>query len=317
MKTFKFTPSYSDKEFDNMINKKEFKSNWIYPGVEIFYNHSSDKNQNDATISYFKDDYYITDWPWGSKKPVHNGSNFLYKLNKNGFRSNHFEKIKDDRKSILTAGCSHTFGHCLPNELRWQNILLSNVYKQEQIQHFDVSSMGASIELIVKNVISFIRNYGKPNYIFIVFPDIYRGFRFDTKSQLFKNVFANEICLTEKNMEVYKEFTLGFKEEDGCMNAITNIFALEEICFNAGIKLFWSTWSERLSKIANSVEFKNFIEYHSNFPAKWGGDEKNKNIPVNTNNLEYWNVAGDNIHFGSFWNTEVSKMFEELLKNDK
>lgn len=272
---------------------------------------------NDSTMVKIEDGYLITDWFTSQPRPKNNiGSDFLYKINSNGFRSIHFEKINKEKISVLTAGCSQTFGHCLPNELRWSTMLTSKI-DQVNMQHFDLSSLGASIELIVKNILSFIRNYGSPNYIFINFPDMYRGFRFDEKYLMYRNVFANEKTFTKPDLESSKKFTLGFTDQDGYMNAVTNILALEDFCAAKEIKLFWSSWSQRLLKIGSTLNFRNFVLYSSEFPDRWDEKHKNTKIPDNINNLEYWRSAHDEQHFGSFWNLSVSNMFLEALKNDK
>jgi len=315
---FNFTSKVKTNDFIDFINNnKELKVDWIGPGIKIVYPDSDGIMNNDSNMAIIEDDYLITDWFTTQPKPDNNiGPNFLYKINSHGFRSIHFEKINKNKISMLTAGCSQTFGHCLPNELRWANMLASKI-DQNNMQHFDLSSLGASIELIVKNIFSFIRNYGSPNYIFINFPDMYRGFRFDEKHLIYRNVFANEKTFTKSDLESSKKFTLSFLDQDGYMNAVTNILALEDLCNAKNIKLFWSSWSDRLLKIGSVLNFNNFVLYESEFANRWDNNSKNTNIPENINNLDYWRSAHDEQHFGSFWNLSVSNMFLEALKNDK
>ena len=50
--------------------------------------------------------------------------------------------------------------------------------------------MGGSIRLITRNVFSFIRNYDKPDYIFLLFPDIARDFLYRKESNNFVSVYV-------------------------------------------------------------------------------------------------------------------------------
>lgn len=289
------------KDQPDLKSIKEFNSSWLGPGSRadqlLFL-----KNKD----SYYDDEGYLITNTVGDEKNINKEINYNYKINKHGFRSNHFKTINSNKTTILTAGCSNSFGQGLPEELRWQSFLLKNL-NNDDIDWFDVSSMGGSFRLITKNIISFIRNYGKPDYIFIIFPDIARDFMFNDKKNSFNNVNAHPFYLTQKKQPtIFKnlvDYTLNFNEYDALMKAIEHVWYLEELCKLSGIKLFWTSWEHRFHDEFFKLNFKNFIE---------------QTMPndLNINNLEYWDEANDRIHYGSKWTSWQGKIFSEKVLND-
>lgn len=293
------------KNFDSIV---EFRSDWIGTGSNRVW--SSFKNNKENNISYFDEDGYLITNDIGDKKVIDSEISWLYKINKNGFRSNHFEEIDSGKLSILTGGCSQSVGEGLPDNSRWQHFLLEGLDKNT-LQHFDISSTGASCSLIINNVISFIRNYGSPKYIFLVFPDNARDLKFDEENNRFQNVNVDEFFLIKKDKspKVFYEYTLNFNEYDSVMSTIKSIFALEELCRYANINLYWTTWFHPLSLIAKKIDFKNYVD------IDWDYFGTLKTIP-NPDNIKYWNFANDGLHFGVSWTSYQGKVFKEFI-NDK
>jgi hypothetical protein len=292
---------------------EEYSSEWIGPGNNKIFLGSLDRRTlipaEKKEIEYYdQNGYYITD-SVGDIKSINKNPNFTYKINRHGFRSKHFEPVDQNKTTILTAGCSHSFGQGLPEELRWQSFLLKNL-NTKNIELFDVSSMGASYRLIVRNIIAFIRNYGKPNYIFVVFPDVARDFLYDKDLKKFWNVSAQAKFLTEENKKkpVF-EYTLSFNEYDATMKAIEAIWYLEEICKWAGIKLFWTTWFSNCSDNFKNYNFNNFVEqdwkYFNNVAKS-----------SNPDNVPYWRIANDGSHMGSYWTSWQGKFFSGFVSNE-
>jgi hypothetical protein len=289
-------------DYNNFCKIKEYNSSWIGPGEREFCLLPTTLNKN----SYYDDQGYLITDSVGDLRSINKKIDFTYKINKHGFRSNHFKPVDSEKITILTAGCSHSFGEALPEELRWQNFLLKSL-KYSNLEWFDVSSMGASFRLVTRNVISFIRNYGKPNYVFIVFPDVARDFMFNDKENKFNNVNSNTrhiIKQKEHNIpQNFIDYTLSFNYYDALMKAIEYIWYLEEFCKTLNIKLYWTSWDNGLEEIFKNLNFKNFVE------QKWQHG-------LNIDNLEYWDMANDNLHRGSSWTSWQGKSFSEVMLND-
>jgi len=290
---------------------KEYDNYWIGSGTKKIFTKVLDSHPQSSktpdSISYYDDEnYYITD-DVGDGKVINSKNDFLYKINSHGFRSQHFKTVDENKITILTGGCSHSFGEGVPEEVRWQSFLLKNL-NDKNVEIFDVSSMGASCRLITRNVISFIRNYGKPDYIFLYLPDVARDFWYNEKSMSFENVNANTQWLikSDETPEIYKKYTLSFDEYTATMSYVEHIWALEEICEFANIKLFWTTWVPGLFEIfSNYIKFKNFVAF----------DIKNMQ-DKNLNNLPYWEYANDKNHPGAKTLSWVGNEFVRFMTND-
>jgi len=294
---------YSLENFKKLSVFEEYNPTWIGPGSERVW---SSKNNQD--ISYYDlDGYYITK-DVGDKKIINKNINFEYKINKHGFRSQHFKNVNTNKISVLTSGCSQSFGEGMPETLRWQYFLL-NDFIDKNVDHFDMAAMGASSRLIIRNIFTFIRNYGKPNYIFIVFPDIARNFMFHDNNKCFQNVTYHTKSLTNRSIMTphYTRYALGFHEHDAMMSFVEDVWALEQFCELTNIKLFWTTQDSRLEElIINNIKVKNFVVTNN----------KDLTQLENINNLEYWDIANDNAHRGSSWTSYVAKKFIEQVLND-
>ena len=151
----------------------------------------------------------------GSVKDVENFKklNYSFVTNKQGFRCEEFIKTHS-KKHILFAGCSHTFGYGSKYEEVWSHILYNKLLSEEPLSgYFNLGVEGASIIEIITNVYRYIRQYTKPDVIFLLLPDLERDFRY------LKNP---DILLTPFVIEFYKQF--------------------EDYCVSNNIKLISTTW---------------------------------------------------------------------------
>ena len=281
----------------NLNQMEEYNPKWIGPGHDNNFWTPGD------------DGYCITDSLINNMEK----SSFTYKINSHGFRSQNFKKLDANKINILTSGCSQSFGYGLPEELRWQSFLLNNLSNKD-VELFDISATGASFRLIVRNVFAFIKNYGKPDYIFIPFPDVARDFMFHEKYKRFVSVSANTKYLLEKrNNQINPNitYTESFNESDAIMRALESIWFLEDLCNALGIKLFWTTWVTNNSYVQSvfaNCDFNNFIKPDLEYLKQLRTIE-------NPNNLEYWHYAADGEHLGSSWTSWQGKIFSEKFYN--
>jgi hypothetical protein len=169
--------SYNNKNIDKILNASNL--NIVSSFIEN-YKTSSDSCK------------ILRTWQEDSEQKVNEfNDNIEYKLNEQYFRSQSFSNFNSNNVNALYAGCSFTFGMGLPDSLLWTSILNDKIekYLDKKVEPFNIGFRGFSNYLIIKNIMSFIRTYGKPNFLFIVFPDCAREFLFNEKSEQYEYVF--------------------------------------------------------------------------------------------------------------------------------
>jgi len=250
--------------------------------------------------------YYITDYVLAFHDSKNIGPEIIYKINSDGFRSNHFKKINSKKINVLTAGCSNTFGEAMPIDFIWRSMLKAEIPDSD---FYDVSSMAASTRLIVKNILTFIRKYGSPDFIFVVFPDLHRDIQFNKENREMQNCFPHTMWIREKKtFPTQSKFTINYVPEYNIFNNVEYIRMLEDICNALSIKLFWQTWSKEADQLYSKLDFLNYIPMPTTVSID---DEK---IPENKLGLPYWKFAKDNNHFGSYWHRSIADSFSIYLK---
>lgn len=299
---------YNFKNIKNFLNKTTIDS------CENFF------NKKYLKFGYFDNDgYLILNTMWHNN--VFDWPDFTYKINKDGYRTKHFNKLEKNKINFLFNGCSFTFGEGLPEKYLWPSILINKKYKNKQnVNYYNISSLGSSIELIIKNTLSFIRKYGKPNYIFLCFPSISRKIIFDNKNQKYINSFPSTIWLNSnkqlvsriekynedpKNLiKIQKKYTIDYEYENNIVSQSILIFLLEDYCKKENIKLFWTTWDLRENYIYENLDFNNFfpIDFHHN-----------QFLDSDKNNLPYFKIAKDGAHPGYLWNLKLSDFFSKII----
>ena len=254
-----------------------------------------------------------------------------YYFNSLGFRSDEFIK-NHNGKHILFAGCSETEG-CGGNlESSWPYIVYGELCKKEKISgFFNLSKAGWGHEVIISNIMAYINNYGKPDAIYILLPNMGRIYQWEDSSDdkehyFYKYFFADTV--KQKNQELYKYFfadTVKKKDQERGPNAryltrkLTveeqrNVFAtftilmklFEDYCISNNIELFWSTWdySDAIN-YSNVNIFKKFIKFitQKEFIAK------NQNFFINeTKTNKNWNFKRDG-HHGYFYHYSWAQQF--------
>jgi hypothetical protein len=214
-----------------------------------------------------------------------------YVINSDGFRCDEFGI--DTSSNFLFAGCSVSFGMGLPYESTWAYKLNKSLGKN---RFYNVSTSGLSIYNIVNNIISYIKNEGNPEHIFVMFPEYIRVPRFEKLEKdyyLVTNYLYPELGL---------EHTMFAKHL-----SINSITTLELLCSKLGIGLTWTTWDAGFSdELANGPISKNFNNFLNTIDNLVGGFRKNeKDYP-------YWDWARDKNHFGE----QNHDMFYKAIEND-
>ena len=306
------------KNYQENLNWKilnEYKGSYIYPGSNrtIFGKNSI---QNDRYGYIDEEGYFITN-DLQTVKSVP-GPDITYKINKDGFRSQHFKNLDKNKTNVLFSGCSSTFGEGMLKEYLWTSLLTDKINSQNK-DVYDVSAMGASIRLIIKNTLSFVRNYGNPDFIFIMLPDPHRDLQYNKDTENFINCFPHTMWLNKPNVGEFKtkkHFTLNYIPENTMLTGVDYLHMLEDICESNNIKLLWSTWSNESNSVYNKLNFRYYIEKPDIENLRSTINEKNTDFPFtnNENNLPYWAVAGDDQHPGTFWTTYIADLFYKEAK---
>lgn len=263
-------------------------------------------DHEEEAIRYEDDDgYFITDNVLSFFKKNIPGPKVLYRINKDGFRSDNFEPYKKNNLGVLFAGCSLTFGEGLPENLSWPSMLQKKLseFSKKTIQSYNMGYPAASIQLIIKNTISFINKFGKPKMLFLLLPNIERGIKLDKEiSKYVTTIPGPYMRKKEKDRgpsKVYLDFSENYDVSDILLNITVQLNLLENYCNEAGIFFRWATWSPESQEILKELDFKNFLEFDNDY------FKKIKNI----NNLDYWEYGNDGVHFGSSFSTYTSELF--------
>ena len=254
--------------------------------------------------------YYVTD-NIGHGFIVH-GPDVTYTLNYDGFRTKHFNQFDNNKDTILFAGCSWTFGEGLPEEYTWPSLVAKNFTSPD---FYNIGYMGMSISHIIKSVYSFIRKYGKPNYLFICFPDIQRNLMYSEKIESYIKAYANTTFIGSQDKDREK-YTINYQDEDNLLIATSQISALEDYCQEAGIKLVWTTWVYRDYDVFKMLGFKFLMDPDIGF-VQCNPSYNKSNSPYyeNPDDFPYWEEARDGAHPGTAWTHFISNRFISTVRD--
>ncbi len=234
-------------------------------------------------------------------------SKIIYKLNNVGQRSDDFNKLDTNKTNILFAGCSVTFGDYLPENFSWPH----HLYRYFQDLKVDVGPLnilsfpGASGPKIIYNIFKYFNNYGIPDYLFILMPDMFRyyGPQNDGKS------FLPSVPLSD-----------GDKIKES-MNPLRSIYEfqqfyrmLEIICNLLKIKLYSTSWSTFTNETISNLNFKTYksLDY-DNFEEVINSLDKDF---LKQYDKDFYIKAGDNMHPGLFTQIKYAQYFISRFKND-
>lgn len=187
---------------------------------------------------------------------------YSYSLNSNGFRSPEFSNDME----VIFGGCSNTFGAGMPQEATWPSLVAEGL----GITNYGVVAVpGYSIQAIVSDIFSVIREYSKPKMIICNFPDFSRH-DFVRLGQSGAGQF--NIKKEVPNIPV-RVGVINARYNDGCVIpdhfcSFLNLMAimhLESFCKEAGVKFLWTSWHIRPDlQVENPGNYSNLPEFVNN-----------------------------------------------------
>lgn len=178
---------------------------------------------------------------------------YNYEWNSDGIRSIELST----RPSVMALGCSITLGQGLPVSLRWTDLLSAST----GLSVANIAYSGASANKVVSSFFGAIHQYQyKPEIVIAYFANFERLFFVNGEGSGMQEWFINH---KPKKTKVtapwdYEEI---LPYEWVYYNNLDHIKMLEAFCEAAGIKLYWSCWSNGLTNEQEQFLKDNFRHY--------------------------------------------------------
>jgi hypothetical protein len=188
---------------------------------------------------YEKDGYHIIDNI--PTETVHKDKEHLtveYKYNSDFFRSDHFKKEHDGLHIVFT-GCSNTEGVGLNINQTWSHMLHSRISEKIKTSgYFNLGKGGCGWHNIISNFQVYVNDFGAPDILFVLHPNILRGYDWDNNfndrwSYSQTDPVSKETINNQKLIELHKKNFLNWV-------VAWNLFI--RYCESLGTKVLWSTW---------------------------------------------------------------------------
>jgi hypothetical protein len=242
-----------------------------------------------------------------SKEKSDNGNSInpdiYYKINNYGYRSDDILK-ENSESNFLYGGCSNTFGIGIPKISIWSH-QLNTILSGEKFINLGIN--GGSYKTIVYDVFNYIRNFGKPKGIFLLFPNIERQITFVGKKDNDINIFVNVYRNTSKQQQIESVIT----QKSNMFEFYNTIKMLEDYLLELKVPLVWTTWDNSLNNyILSNNWFDNYIS-SDNFDIFNRIQSSPKPQKLDNN---YWNVARDGSHLGSKYHLYYALIMHEEWK---
>ena len=202
----------------------------------------------------------------------------LYRQNIYGFRSGRFDKESE----IVIAGCSVTYGAGVAEENIWSSVLGEKFKKRTS----SVAMSGVSTSWLVDQLLIYFRKYGNPKMVLCLFPDLFRinlpvdGNYYKNKNEKPKyliNEFSyfSHFHPEPPKAEIYNKYLKMPYDYEKAISPylainqnIKSIRYLEQYCNSNGIKLLWSTWSEKFSDTINAIKDIEELKFDNYFDIR-------------------------------------------------
>lgn len=257
----------------------------------------------------------------------HNYGSIFYNINSNGFRGNDFTK-EHKNKHIIFLGCSETFGDGGNIEEAWSHMLYSKISEKFQLDGFyNLGMRGIGWIDILALIPQYIKNFGDPDAIFIMFPNMERYISWIPKEEAekseldegyYKMGHFDDKDIPKLNLENRKHF-IRVKNKDEHMDDFAkmslSIQLLEMYCKKQNIKLFWSSTMPSIRQTIR-VKFNNlfddFIDIDDSSESIYDMIRTDSNLTIR---------KADGMHAGTahhlIWSNSLFEKFIERENNEQ
>lgn len=185
----------------------------------------------------------------------HGGIEYTYNRNSDGFRCDNFK----NNPYVLFAGCSETFGESADYETTWA--YKTYLKLKDQVDGFyNLGLPGIDSSIVIFQVLQFIEKYGKPEYLFIIFPQFNRLIEFHPENVTTTVTLTESIPDNIVNPDNLEETTTRTINAVRALN-LMSVKNFESFCEMIGIKLIWGTWCLESHKIIKQEKsFSNYVD---------------------------------------------------------
>lgn len=219
----------------------------------------------------------------------------VYKTNSEGLRCDELSDAHE-KHHIIFAGCSFTFGEGLPYKSNWSGQLFEKLNREIGLSGFyNLGYSGGSVDYICNAIYKYIKIFGKPEALFVLFPDFARrAIKYEEKEL---------VIMPERTSVLDMQHAWSDVGGDPFQYQYKQIMNLYNFCIKNNIKMIWSTWKYEDAQLID--------------PAAPGyvllSDEIiSRNIVVPKHlPKKYYNNSRDKSHPGILYNSSVAKLFKE------
>ena len=182
-----------------------------------------------------------------------------YRLNNFGLRCDDFVKLSKNEEHILFAGCERTLPMDEEEQNGWANILYKEISKNKN-SFKNLSYPGASVEKIVANLFKYFKEFGNPESIYFLAPELIRDIGFWKEHLIFKPKIYNQynyIRNTEEHniMCVPNDLPMQLL----AIRYLHAVRSLQQYCEVAGVNLYWTSWDPQTNEFLSEYDNYGFF----------------------------------------------------------
>lgn len=267
--------------------------------------------ETDTFSSSYSNDTHPEEWAVETVKRLNN-----YRYRCDDFKTEH------NGKHILFMGCSVTWGDGLYEEELWSKKVYDKLSSMFTCSgYFNVSFPGLSVIEIIYMFEEYVRRFGKPDYLFINLPQLYRFFGVSAAQKQDGSIDLS-LCNTSDDRTTYAGSDVRINPHKMNLPAkmvakymtIKHLHLIEMLCKYSGIKLYTFTWdTSGEDNLQDELE-----EYRVESLIKIDKEDlmyRIHNIEANSKNDFGW-VARDNAHFGNYYHSAWADILMEKVIKD-
>lgn len=235
------------------------------------------------------------------------------KYNSLGWRCDEFTTDHKDKYHVLFSGCSETMGQGDSIENAWSYIVNQKINQIKQTSGFySLAGSGQGWEDIINNIREYINNFGTPDVIFILLPDLWRHISWTSIDENNNGRYCQIMTTTADMKDKVNLFDLELTPtmaNNLYINFALTMQLFEDFCDSKKIKLIWSTWEYWFNHMikVNNIRFK----YYE--PLLW--DEREVDSYLRTNNK--LTVVKDDGHIGTavhrVWADKIYQRWDKII----